>query len=194
MIEATKARLNDTVATTAATLARWRDDARGVVSIEVAFVLPLMLTMYFGLVDITNMLSANRKVTLTASTLADLTTQASGNITTSDITTFFAAAKPIMYPFNSTGMGLELYGYRRDGNNVVLTWQRKEGSSCGGVPAANTTEMKNLTSEGNDVVVARACFNWHAILGKVVSAGPLKLTEQLVLRPRQTATLRCTNC
>ena len=51
-----------------------------------------MLVLYFGLVDVTNLLSANRRVTLTSSTIADLVTQASGNVSSADLDGFFNAA------------------------------------------------------------------------------------------------------
>ena len=59
-------------------LRRYADDIRGVASIEMAFIFPAMVLVYFGLVDATNVLSANRRVTPTASTLANLVTQAPG--------------------------------------------------------------------------------------------------------------------
>ena len=56
-------------------LARFRKDQSGVAALEIAFIMPFLLFLYFGLVDLTAMISLNRKVTYSASVVADLVTQ-----------------------------------------------------------------------------------------------------------------------
>ena len=53
-------------------LTRLHRDTRGVVMIEFALVLPVMLTMYLGAYVVSDMVACNRKVTVAATTLADL--------------------------------------------------------------------------------------------------------------------------
>ena len=53
-------------------LTRLRLDACGMVMIEFAIVLPVMLTMYLGAYVVSDMVACNRKVTVAATTLADL--------------------------------------------------------------------------------------------------------------------------
>ena len=50
-------------------------DERGVSAVEFAMLLPLMLTLYLGAVEISQGIGADRKVTLTARTVADLVSQ-----------------------------------------------------------------------------------------------------------------------
>lgn len=172
----------------------FRRDERGVASIEMAFVFPVMLLLYFGLVDTTSLLSASRRVTLTASTLADLTTQAPGTVTKADLDGFFDAANAIMEPFPADQIALEVYGFTKDGANVKLAWKYKNGgASCASEPSADS-QMKALMTEGNDVVVSQVCFKWTPITGKIFGADPMTLDDKLVLRPRQSSTITCTNC
>jgi len=175
-------------------LARYGRDVRGVASIEMAFVFPVMLLIYFGLVDASNLLSASRRVTLTASTLADLTTQAPATITKAELDGFFDAASAIMDPFPSSAIALEVFGYTKSGADVKLSWKHKNATaSCGAAPSPDA-EMESLMTEGNDLVVARVCFNWNPITGKIFGTDPIQLEDQLTLRPRQSANLSCTNC
>ncbi len=165
-------------------------DTRGVAAIEMAFIFPLMLLIYFGLIDAGQLLSAHRRVTLTASTLADLVTQAPGTITKADIDGFFDAASPIMDPLQASAISLEVFGYTKDGDSAKLAWQHKNaGPSCGAAPSAG--EMKPLMAEGNDVIVARVCYDWTPITGQIFGADPIKLDDELALRPRQSAQLTC---
>jgi Flp pilus assembly protein TadG len=176
-------------------LARYGKDIAGVASIEMAFIFPVMVLVYFGLVDATNVLSANRRVTLTASTLADLVTQAPGTIVTADIDDFFDASSAIMEPFNSSAISLEVYEYKLDGsNNAVLSWNHKNpGASCGTAPTVDD-QMKLLMTEGNDIVIARVCYTYKWVIGKIFGSAPMTLSNQLVLRPRQATSIDCTDC
>jgi Flp pilus assembly protein TadG len=92
----------------------------GVAGIEAAFILPVMLLIYFGLLDLTTMLSANRRVTQMASTLADLVTQSTGTTSKAQLAGFYRASTAIMDPYSTNDLTLEIFGYRRNGDNVVL--------------------------------------------------------------------------
>lgn len=50
-------------------------DRSGVGAVEFAFIAPLMLVMFFGTIEFSQGVGANRKVTIMARTLSDLTSQ-----------------------------------------------------------------------------------------------------------------------
>ena len=76
-------------------------DRRGNAATEFAVIVPLMLTMFFGTVEFSSGVAVDRKVTLMARTLSDLTSQ-STSVTDTDLTNFFAAGKGIMTPYSPT--------------------------------------------------------------------------------------------
>jgi Flp pilus assembly protein TadG len=166
-------------------------DARGVAAIEMAFVFPMMLIVYFGLVDVTNLLAANRRVTLTASTIGDLVTQAPGAITRADLMGFYNAVEPIMDPFPAADVGINIFAYKNNGGTPQLKWQDSHGPSCG---APDTSNLVNLMAEGNDIIMAMACVNYTPITGNIIGSAPFNLHDALALRPRQNLTLDCNNC
>lgn len=175
---------------------RFKDDKNGVAAVELAFIFPVMLVLYFGLVDVTNLLSANRRVTLTSSTIADLVTQSSGTVTDADLQGFFNAASPIMDPLDTTSMGLELFSYEldTDGNSQML-WEKRNagGISCGATPTA-TSEMVTLMQAGTGLVLARTCYTWTPMSGYVLGSLPVTVSDEMVLRPRQSSSIACTDC
>src|SRR5262245_11301930 len=67
------------------------NDERGVSAVEFATLLPLMLALYLGAVEVSQGIGADRKVTLTARTVADLVSQIS-SVNNSDMTTSLNAA------------------------------------------------------------------------------------------------------
>ena len=76
-------------------LGRLADDERGVSAVEFAMLLPLMLTLYLGTVEISQGIDADRKVTITARSVADLVAQTS-SINNSDMTNALNAASAVM--------------------------------------------------------------------------------------------------
>ena len=173
---------------------RYGRDVRGVASIEMALVFPLMLVVFVGLVDVSNLLTASRRVTQTASTLGDLVTQAPGSVTTADLDGFFSAASSIMDPFPAASTSLEFYTFTKAGGAAVLDWQYTSGgASCGAAPTADAT-MLTLMAEDNDVIVSRTCYVWEPLLGVILGFSTSTIDDQIMLRPRQTARITCDDC
>ena len=80
--------------------ARFSGDHRGLAAIEFAMVVPLMLVMFFGVVEFSSGVAVDRKVTLMARTLSDLTSQ-NISVTDTQLTNFFNASSGIMTPYSS---------------------------------------------------------------------------------------------
>jgi Flp pilus assembly protein TadG len=83
--------------------ARWSvlkliGDCNAVAAIEFAMIVPLMLVMFFGTVEFSSAVAVDRKVTLIARTLSDLTSQ-SLSVANTDLTNFFTASNAIMTPY-----------------------------------------------------------------------------------------------
>jgi TadE-like protein len=187
MINRIKARANGLCGAAA----RFRNDASGVAAIEFAAVFPFMLVLYFGVVDVTELISANRKVTLATSAVGDLVAQAPGVITEADLNGLYKAIGPIMEPIPASAVKIEILVYKKSGASSALRWTHvKNGTCTGSLPSG----MASMMADGNDLVVARVCTNYQPITGKVIGAGPFALSDQFVLRPREAPQLVCTDC
>lgn len=174
----------------------FRRDVRGVASIEMALIFPMMLILFVGLVDVSNLMTANRRVTLTASTLGDLITQSPGDVNVADLDGFISAARSIMDPFPASSTSLEFYAFTKSSETTaVLDWQYSNGgASCGDVPPADDPDMLQLMAEDNDVVISRTCYSWEPVLGILLGFTTSMIQDQLMLRPRQSARIVCTDC
>ena len=76
-------------------------DTRGIAAIEFAMVVPLMLVLFFGTVEFSSGVAVDRKVTLMARTLSDLTSQ-NISVTDTQLTNIFNASTGIMTPYPAT--------------------------------------------------------------------------------------------
>src|SRR2546421_10121770 len=88
-------------------LAHLRSDQRGVSSVEFGMLLPLMLTLYLGAVEISQAVGIDRKVTLTSRTLADLASQVS-SIASSDMSNILNASSWVMSPYDPSRLKVTL--------------------------------------------------------------------------------------
>src|SRR6266404_7396241 len=77
------------------------NDRSGVAAVEFVMIVPIMLVMFFGVVEFSSGVAVDRKVTLVARTLSDLTSQ-STSVTDTDLSNFFAASIGILTPYSAT--------------------------------------------------------------------------------------------
>jgi Flp pilus assembly protein TadG len=77
-------------------------DCRGIAATEFAVIVPVMLVMFFGTVEISSGVAVDRKVTLVARTLSDLTSQTLASVSDTDLRNFFAASASILSPYSAT--------------------------------------------------------------------------------------------
>ena len=103
-------------------LARFGRDRRGVSAVEFAMLLPLMVTLYLGSVEISQGVGIDRKVTLTTRTAADLAARAS-SISTSDMNNLLAASSAVIAPYNAAPLKVTLSLVSIDANSSAkVTW------------------------------------------------------------------------
>lgn len=183
-------------------LCKFLRDARGIAAIEMAFIMPFLLLLYFGLVDLTAMISLNRKITYAASVVADLVTQNDTTLVSTSIPDYINAAEMIVKPTSIAKTRVEIFQFHQDPISKAISsqWRYSSagGSNCS-TSAPSTTGMASLMTDGNDLIVARVCLTYTpyvaSFLGtKVLGATSFKMSEQIALRPRQSTALGCTGC
>ena len=74
-------------------------DNSGLAAVEFAMIVPLMLVLFFGTVEFSSGVAVDRKVTVMARTLSDLTSQ-NISVTDTQLTNFFNASTGIMTPYS----------------------------------------------------------------------------------------------
>jgi Flp pilus assembly protein TadG len=172
---------------TSAVLRRFGADDRGVSAVEFALLLPLMLTLYLGGVEVSQAVSADRKTSLVAHTVGDLVAQAS-TISNSDVTNIMAAATAVAYPFSSANLNVVVSSVIIDANGkATIAWSEQlNGSKRSGdvtslIPAG-------LKSSAGSLIWAEATYNYTPTIGYVIT-GTLKMGDKIFLRPRLSATV-----
>jgi Flp pilus assembly protein TadG len=163
----------------------------GVAAIEMAFVLPIMLMLYFGLVDLTTVISYNRKVTSLANATADLVGQNRNTVASSQITDYFKVTNLIMKPKPPAEVTVNIYAFRNESGTINQKWSQSNGGSaaCTGTPP--TAGMEDLMEAGNDLIVAQVCMKHKTFMGKllgkyIIGDDEMKIEQIITLRPRSS--------
>jgi Flp pilus assembly protein TadG len=159
-------------------------DTGAVMAVEFALILPIMLVLLFGTIEISNGVAVNRKVTLMAHTLSDLTSQ-SISVQDSDLTNFFAASTGIMTPYSTTPIT----------QTITEIWinaslqARVQWSSGSAAQAAGTvvTVPAKLAVANTYVIYSQVSYLYTPAVGYVMSKAGVTLSDFAYTRPRQSA-------
>ena len=159
-----------------------RRDERGVSAVEFAMLLPLMVTLYLGAVEISQGVAINRKVTLTARTVADLASQVS-SINGSDMTNMLTAAASVVTPFPVNQLKVTVSAVSIDNNNVAkVSWSCTLNGTKRGVNS--TVSLPTALNVANSQLIwSEVSYNYVPTIGYVVT-GALNLQDQIYMRPR----------
>ncbi|HYS89940.1 MAG TPA: TadE/TadG family type IV pilus assembly protein, partial [Bradyrhizobium sp.] len=81
--------------------ARLGRDKRGNAAIEFAVIVPVMLTMFFGVVEFSSAVAVKRKISMAAEELADLAARYK-EVPDTEFDNFFTIARAVITPYSTT--------------------------------------------------------------------------------------------
>lgn len=174
----------------------WRRAARdrdGTVAIEFAFVLPILLTLFLGSFELSNLALAYLKLNDAAETAADLVAQTDVNETlqTADFNNITSAAEQVLTPL-PTGSGQLKAAYASVTYNTgspVIDWHVEENGaapiSAGSIPNGQDLTKLGVASPGStdSVVIVRLQYAYTSPLSFIISKN-YTLTKAAFNRPR----------
>ncbi len=163
-------------------LARLSRDQDGVSAVEFAMLLPLMLTLYLGTVEISQAVGIDRKVTLTSRTVADLASQVS-TISSSDMSNILSASSAVITPYDATKLKVTVSEVSIDGNgNAKIVWSCTLGGTAHSV-GSSVALPAALNVANTSLIWGEAAYAYKPAIGYVVT-GTLNLSDQIYMRPR----------
>ena len=168
-------------------LRRFLADKRGVSAVEFAMLLPLMVTLYLGGVEVSSAIAVERKMTLVARALGDLTAQAT-SVSETDLSNIKAAATAIIAPYDSTQLGITISSVIVDAQQVAkIKWSDKNANGNTHTPGEIVTTLSATLKASSTypiyLIWAESKYVYTPVVGKVIT-GPMNLTDQIYMRPR----------
>jgi Flp pilus assembly protein TadG len=159
-------------------------DRRGIAATEFAVIVPIMLVMFFGTVEFSSGVAVDRKVTLMARTLSDLTSQ-SLSVDNTTMTGFFAASGAIMTPYSSTPTLSTVSELYVDPATLTAKVQWSKGSAA---RALNSTVTIPTALQVADtyLIFSEVSYRYVPTIGYVMAKAGVNLSDVAYTRPRQS--------
>ena len=174
------------------TASNFLKDCSGIGAIEFAFIAPLMLVMFFGTVEFAQGVGANRKVTIMARTLSDLTSQ-NTSVTQAQLDNFFAAATAVMTPYSAAPVRSTISELYIDPNTQTahVQWSvgsapRGQGSTVVIPPQLIARDAQNNVVANQYLIYSEVTYQYVPTIGYVMAPSGVNLRDVAYTRPRQS--------
>lgn len=172
----------------------WRD-RRGVSAVEFALIAPVVMLIYFGMVEFCQGYMAHRRAAHTASIVADLVAQ-SDVTSTEDLTAVFAIGDMIMRPFSAETLSIRVSSVTKDSKGVArVDWSRVSGEAMNplGKNEIISDLPPGLIENEQSLILGETEFEYNSAFGQVISK-PIRFTRSYYLRPRTVEKVVCSDC
>lgn len=167
-------------------LRSFKRDHDGASAIEFALLAPLMITLYFGCVEITDGISVDRKVTLTAGALANLTAQ-SETISLTGMSNILNASAAIIKPYSVGNLAATITCLKINSEGVAkVAWSATLNGTARAKDSIVTLPSTALAKPDTSLVWSEVSYNYTPVVGYTIT-GTLSLTDQMYMSPRMTA-------
>jgi Flp pilus assembly protein TadG len=173
-------------------LRRFGRDRDGVSAVEFAIILPFMLTLYLGGVELGNGMAIKFKTTLAARTVTDLASQFV-SINGTNMQNILGASSTVLSPYSTSGMVVTLTELTVNSTGKgVVQW------SCSLNGTAYTANQKltmptNLQTSGITVLYGEVTYPYTPSIGYVMT-GTVNIYQNMYFYPRLSSSISLTSC
>jgi Flp pilus assembly protein TadG len=175
-------------------------DHKAIAATEFAIIVPLMLVMFFGTVEFSSAVAVDRKVTLIARTLSDLTSQVlssqASQMPDNYLQNVFTASIAIVTPYPATPVTAKISEvYVDSSGNATVTWSKAATITSAATQATLATSSRNpgdtifipstLRVPLTYLILSEVSYLYTPTIGYVMKAG-VTLSDAAYTRPRQS--------
>lgn len=168
-------------------------DARGIAAIEFALIVPVMLMIFFGAIQVSTGFAVERKVTMVTRTVSDLISQAS-QISDIDIANAFVMAGAVMTPYPATPIQAIVSQIYIDANKVAkVKWSRASNATARGCNDVITLPT-GLQVPNTYLIMSEVTYNFRPVVGYDSALNYISpvfpLHDRTFTRPRQSLSVQ----
>jgi Flp pilus assembly protein TadG len=174
---------------------RMRRDHRGVAAVEFAMIFPIMSMLFIGAIEFSQALTVDRRVTQSASSVADLIARApESGMTAAEIDGAMRIIEQLVAPYDVSRLTVKIISVRATASGGGLTytvdWSR---DSTGGTPYARGStytgylDTSLLDKAGSTVIIGEATYNYVPLIFHYFITEAFDLKEEFFLKPRNAS-------
>ncbi len=163
-------------------IARLVRNERGSAAVEFAVIVPIMLTLFFGMVEFSSGVAVDRKVTLVARTMSDLVSQSS-SVSDTDLTNITTTGKAIMTPYPTAPLKTTVSELYVDPTTLTAKVKWSKGSAARGLDTTVAIPTA-LKIGGTYLIYAEVDYKYVPTIGYVMAKAGITLSDFTYTRPR----------
>jgi Flp pilus assembly protein TadG len=179
-------------------------DRNGLAATEFAVIVPIILVMFFGTVEFSSAVAVDRKVTLAARTLSDLTSQALLSVNDNYLQNVFTASIAIVTPYPATPVKAQISEIYVDSSRVArVTWSKAATITTAATQATLANSSRNagdtitiptaLQVAQTYLIFSEVSYLYTPTIGYVMAQAGVTLSDAAYTRPRQSTCIYYNN-
>ena len=163
-------------------------DRRGVAAVEFALILPVMLLIYFGGVEIMQAVTVNRLVTLAATTVTNLVAQYTTISATTQMPDVLNASTQVLAPYSSTSAKIVVSCITIDSHgSASVTWSQTLNGTA--LTAGQTVTVPAALDVPNTSLILGQVTYAYSPAFDFMKVGPFNLISKVYMSPRASTTV-----
>ncbi|MDH7784332.1 Flp pilus assembly protein TadG [Ochrobactrum sp. 19YEA23] len=172
-------------------------DRRGVSAVEFALIAPVLLLIYLGSTDLADGLDVNKKISRSASSLADLVTRQI-SVSAADIDDMFAIGNTSLLPYRRTNPKIRITALKvtkaqsSSTYTVTVDWSRANVANFAAVAGSKGDLPAALIATDAYFIKVDVQLDYKPLNSWISTSIPM--SETYYLSPRYTNSIPCNGC
>jgi Flp pilus assembly protein TadG len=158
-------------------------DARGMAAAEFALILPVMLVLVFGAIEVTSAIICKADVSQTASTASDLVAQEI-DVSDTDMTNVFNALTALIYPYPTSDLHVVISSVIDDGHGGAKVAWSDAYQATALVQDTPVIVPTGLITSGGSVIMAQVTYNYSTPSNYLINM-PIAMNDVFYSHPRR---------
>ncbi|WP_213270848.1 TadE/TadG family type IV pilus assembly protein [Hyphomonas sp.] len=159
----------------------------GVSAVEFAFIAPLLVLIFFGCIELSFLMRADRRVTATAASLGDLTSRLA-SVTDADMHELYNAAAVMMQPYRASETRMRISSIVDNGDG-----QKRVAWSDGHEMTARAAGSLVVVPDGivpspGSVILTEIEYDYDSGISLIIDTN-ITMGDTFYLRPRRVSTI-----